>query len=840
MDTPAQFRPTAPMSPICAFADFTEYLTFNGYAVVQEMELVRALNNKMRAEPVDMKIMRLPGAGDRLYLAFLSSESVTDGLRLKPKTALKVSFDTQDQRLVSFKNSWDAVVIDSLPLTPNGVVTIQLLRKRNVDENLNVIYDDRAIEAGDFRHANNEAARDNYEKLPVTRTRVEVVYSDKTFRQYLACLEKIRLDQASSKPQMSSWVSTLLGQSTEVKTTTDLYEGIPDINVTRKSMPVTESQSKVIDYVCKIPNRLAVIQGPPGTGKTYTVVEMILPLLMSTDQKILMVSTSNIPVDDFVLKLTSRLKIAQSSDKVVVRLHAVDADEEVVIAAASKDQGPWEEPRIDDTQAMQEIGELLTARFIYDHLKHSTSTPHVSDPRVVLRDHSLGVWMLKVAGVIPSKWANREAWSKFRDVFRQFDRIESNQSWPEQDNANIFRQLMGRLRQHIFEERAYVVAGTISAVCVGSTYKAYSPDFIIVDECARASELDFVNLIASYPKTKAIIAIGDHRQHLPLVTSKKLNNLASQLGLAMSTRLLQLGHRSALITEQHRMVEGTGSMASRLFYQGLLSDSSSTHISRRPNAAMMQRFLHTQFNMPANSPPHIFLSIENSSVVQHNKGTRSNLYNVGAVLNLLPALIKETSIPPQDIWIITPYLGQVNTYKAVLRDLSSQGYDKIKVRTVDGAQDAEGSVVIVDLVFRDDPGFVKDPNRLNVAITRHRDALILVGHLNSLFSSKKQSHNVLREIGLSFAHARKVHFVKTERLANHGAILETIKANAEMTAEVADKKLATEDGTDRRCHQCGKIGHSAAECPDSVNKSHHTCPNCGHISRDYPEIYQLL
>lgn len=59
--------------------------------------------------------------------------------------------------------------------------------------------------------------------------------------------------------------------------------------------------------------------------------------------------------------------------------------------------------------------------------------------------------------------------------------------------------------------------------------------------------------------------------------------------------------------------------------------------------------------------------------------------------------------------------------KAVQRNLAG-----IQLRTVDGFQGGEAPIVLLDLVITDHPGFVREPNRLNVTLTRARDGLIVV------------------------------------------------------------------------------------------------------------------
>ena len=82
-------------------------------------------------------------------------------------------------------------------------------------------------------------------------------------------------------------------------------------------------------------------------------------------------------------------------------------------------------------------------------------------------------------------------------------------------------------------------------------------------------------------------------------------------------------------------------------------------------------------------------------------------------------------LPQRDIAVITPYDGQVQRLRQLLADLP-----EVEVDTVDGFQGREKEAVVVSLVRSNDQGelgFVADIRRINVAITRARKKLIVIG-----------------------------------------------------------------------------------------------------------------
>ena len=81
--------------------------------------------------------------------------------------------------------------------------------------------------------------------------------------------------------------------------------------------------------------------------------------------------------------------------------------------------------------------------------------------------------------------------------------------------------------------------------------------------------------------------------------------------------------------------------------------------------------------------------------------------------------------------IITPYAGQV----LAIRDALPERFDSVVVRTVDGYQGREKDVILFSCVRSNQDGnvgFLSDPRRLNVALTRARRGLVVIGDPHTL------------------------------------------------------------------------------------------------------------
>ena len=105
-------------------------------------------------------------------------------------------------------------------------------------------------------------------------------------------------------------------------------------------------------------------------------------------------------------------------------------------------------------------------------------------------------------------------------------------------------------------------------------------------------------------------------------------------------------------------------------------------------------------------------------------------FNEEIVRELLTACDRELvrlGVAPEDIGVITPYQAQVRLIRDGVVDLLDRG---LEVSSVDGFQGREKLVIVVDLVRSNDEGeigFLRDVRRMNVALTRARRWLMVLG-----------------------------------------------------------------------------------------------------------------
>ncbi|DAC66576.1 MAG TPA: hypothetical protein D7I14_03725 [Candidatus Poseidoniales archaeon] len=281
------------------------------------------------------------------------------------------------------------------------------------------------------------------------------------------------------------------------------------------------------------------------------------------------------------------------------------------------------------------------------------------------------------------------------------------------------RRIENQIRDDILDKTQIVCC-----TCIGSGNEILDGrrfSQVLIDEATQATEP--ASLVPLIRGARQIVLVGDHKQLPPTVLSFR----AEEKGLKRSLfeRLVDLGIEPFLLTKQYRMHPSISKFPNKQFYSSKLIDG--VNASSRPAPAGLL--------WPDWDNPVAFIPIEGGELVSPDGTSRENPAEVSWVLKITEDLLEAGELTKKDIGIITPYAGQVRA----IRNSMDEKLDDVEVRTVDGYQGREKEVIIFSCV-RSNPegnvGFLAEPRRLNVALTRAKRGLIVIGDPATLRSDK--------------------------------------------------------------------------------------------------------
>ena len=230
----------------------------------------------------------------------------------------------------------------------------------------------------------------------------------------------------------------------------------------------------------------------------------------------------------------------------------------------------------------------------------------------------------------------------------------------------------------------------------------------VVDEATQAVEPALY--LALLRADRAVLA-GDHLQLPPTVLSAEAQ--AGGLGVSLFERLVPLLGPAARVTlvEQHRMNARIMAYPSLALYGGAL----------RAHPAAAERAI--------DDAPLEVVDTSGRGLEEETPTGSDSKQNPGEadLVAAEVARLLELGVAPEAIAVISPYDGQVQRLRQVLSAEVERG---LEVDTVDGFQGREKEAVVVSLVRSNDEGevgFLADVRRMNVALTRARAKLVVVG-----------------------------------------------------------------------------------------------------------------
>jgi len=339
----------------------------------------------------------------------------------------------------------------------------------------------------------------------------------------------------------------------------------------------------------------------------------------------------------------------------------------------------------------------------------------------------------------------------------------------------------------------------VAATCIGAgapQLLGRSFPICVLDEATQATEP--ASLVATLHQVQSLVLVGDPQQLPPTVKSRDATDLG--LGITLFERLQRMGLQPLLLDTQYRMHPLICEFPSANFYGGRLLSQPQPR----------DRPLPAGFPWPNKKVPVCFVAVSSprgeartSSVQDPTSSAGFSYFNeaeVKEVVGVVNRLLGPSTDlrGPQDIGVITPYNGQVRQIQTSFQrawqerkgagarggrqvrrsgpaaeeadegdgsnsgSSSSRRVELLEVKSVDGFQGREKEVIVFSAV-RSNPegnvGFLADYRRLNVALTRARRGLVVVGDPRTL------CHNPLWAKWIKWVHQQGAVLVQQEATA---------------------------------------------------------------------------
>ena len=550
------------------------------------------------------------------------------------------------------------------------------------------------------------------------------------------------------------------------------------------------SQSEAIGQFLQLEKGMHLIQGPPGTGKTTTVIQL-LKILQERGERLLVCAPSNKAVqvigEGFItqypnipiafLGVEEKLPSTSPLCKVFVdtwETQKVDSIQEMnaLLWELQPSKLVQDDDKFIKNRIMEACKKLECIKIIFSEFVNEAALYQLSFLEDLKKaEHTILKTIGHYCELMP--FVKSECWEEVRAYNQEvlIQKRNKNQDEPIEipELINVIRSILSPLAMALQSvestlkmlnadsstkglkgqliDHSAIVFATLST-CGQQRLKEMKPvDSLIIDEAGQAVEAETIIPLRFNPKK--CLLIGDIKQLPATVISPYAENL--KFGRSLMERLISdCEQPSSMLEIQYRMHPHICEWPSKKYYGGRLKNHESVCEYKPiiPKAKNTPPFLLS---------PYAFINIEGNETAGpygHSFINKSEAYGVKLIVEYLH---QQRINVIHRVGIITFYKGQSD----YIRNDLDTNFSGIKVNTVDGFQGGENDIIIISCVranLKKQIGFLNESRRLNVALTRARFSLIILGHQKTLARSD------IAEL-VTDAHQRHLLFPENELLA---------------------------------------------------------------------------
>ncbi|XP_068119530.1 3'-5' exoribonuclease HELZ2 [Hyperolius riggenbachi] len=322
----------------------------------------------------------------------------------------------------------------------------------------------------------------------------------------------------------------------------------------------------------------------------------------------------------------------------------------------------------------------------------------------------------------------REPGKPYARKIREMDeRIRIGEEMSAEDVAE-YKDLLSKARKEELTSHDIILC-----TCVASSGKILADlpvTQVVIDECGMCTEPEALVPLVSHKLVKSIVLIGDHRQLRPVV----MNDVCRLLKVDRS--LFERYEEQALFLDtQYRMHAEICAFPSKEFYDGRLRTYQRMNLQLSLFCCGDRKHLPILFGEVTGQEESLVVATE-----QGNLNSKANLQEAKEAVRLSALLVRH-SVDPKDIAILTAYNAQVSE---ITKRLEEARLRDVTVSTIMKSQGSEWRYVIFSTVRSVDAqeldsyptlswqrkylGFLGDPNQINVALTRAKEGLCVLGN----------------------------------------------------------------------------------------------------------------